>query len=277
MPYQEPARASIFRDPRPVGRAEIVVFPRYEGNEEMLLEGDFEKIAVSPDGGRLALRTRQNGEAEIWVYELERRAFRPTVQGGLEEMDPLWTPDGQHITFASVRKGRPPDLYWKRVDGLEEAELLRESAVDLRPLSWTADGKTLAFSKQGDIWLLSTDGEAVPFITTPASESHARFSPNGRWLAYVSNESGQDQVYVTSYPQADVKIQISPDSGTDPVWPGDGRELFYRRGNDIMVVTVGTGAELRVLAATVCDTRSVGLVGCASEIHEEVIDAQEEA
>jgi Tol biopolymer transport system component len=110
-------------------------------------------------------------------------------------------------------------------------------------MSWAPDGSALTFherkpSGERDIWIVSPGSAPVPFLLTPFDERSPRFSPDGKWLAYVSDESGRSDVYVQPFPGPGAKWLVSTDGGTDPVWSRDGRELFYRRGDDLMAVTV---------------------------------------
>jgi hypothetical protein len=113
------------------------------------------------------------------------------------------------------------------------------------PVSWSADGRHLAFAErkpgaQRDIWVLTLEGEPTPFVLTPFDEWSPAFSPNGEWLAYVSNESGRNEVYVQPYPGPGGKWLISTDGGTEPAWSHDGKELFYRRDGQMFAVAVQT-------------------------------------
>ena len=109
------------------------------------------------------------------------------------------------------------------------------------PFSWSPDGDVLAYGESGDIRLFNLDGTSTSFTNTPFRESFARFSPDGRWIAYASDESGKDEVYVTSFPIPGAKSLISTDGGTDPVWALDGRRLFYLNGNQLMQVAMSFG------------------------------------
>ena len=162
---------------------------------------------------------------------------------------PVWSLDGTRITFASRREDSF-DLYWKTVDEVGEAELLLSSEGQLYPGSWSPAG--LVFTEQNpttgtDLYILpsGTDqGEA--YLVTEYNEHSPRFSPDGRWVAYTSNESGRDEVWVQPYPATGKRWQISADGGTEPVWSGDGRELFYRSGEKaqhMMVVVIKTEPE----------------------------------
>ena len=162
-------------------------------------------------------------------------------------MDPLWTPDGQRIVFRSNRSGAF-NLYWKPADGSGEAEQLTSSEHSQSPYSWTPDGKVLAFWERSpqtssDIWVLRLDGEHTPemFLRTPFAEYEPSFSPDGRWIAYTSNESGRPEIYVRPFPGSGGKWQISTGGGIAARWAANGRELFYLNGEQMMVLAVTTG------------------------------------
>jgi Tol biopolymer transport system component len=164
---------------------------------------------------------------------------------------PAWTPDGKRIAFESNKEGAP-NLFWQLADGSGGLERLTTSEYIQVPMSWSPDGKLLAFMEVNpitgvDIWVLRTGDpsagseqirEAQPFLRTPFSEGAPAFSPDGRWLAYISNESGRYEVYVQPYPGPGGKWQISTEGGTEPKWNPSGRELFYRSGEKMMAVDI---------------------------------------
>ena len=200
---------------------------------------------LSPDGTQVALALRgQSTEIDIWIRDLEQdRDTRLTVAGSVN-LGPAWTPDGRNVTFVSNRSG-PHDLYWKSADGSGEAESLVATANLKVPGSWSPDGQSLVYSEaggdtNGDILVFTLDGDASPFLVREFNEKAPRLSPDGHWLAYVSDQSGEDRVYVQRFPQGGRVIAISAGRGTEPVWSRDGQELFYRDGNQMMVVDVET-------------------------------------
>ena len=225
-------------------RSELVWVDR-QGQAVPLIgnQASFSHPRVSPDGRTVAVQVNRDGR-DIWIYDAERGTrVRLTVGGN--NSSPVWTPDGERITFASDRSGGSRNLYWKPADGSGEAQVLLTRETSLYPFSWSPDGKTLAFVdwlgfNNRDIWTLSEEGDATPFIATSFNENTPMFSPDGRLLAYVSNESGNDEVYVQPYPGPGGKWPISKDGGADPRWSHDGRELFYLQGQQMMVVTVET-------------------------------------
>jgi Tol biopolymer transport system component len=178
---------------------------------------------------------------QVWLYDLTGEILtRLTFDG--DNGNPSWTPDGKRITFQSDEV----NLFWQPADGSGERDRLTNSAHVKRPDSWSPDGQLLAFtqfdpSTGRDIWLLRIrDRVPQPLLRTPSNESAPHFSPDGRWLAYVSDESGRYEIYVQSYPGPGGKRQISNEGGTEPLWNRNGRELFYRSGNKMMAVEIRT-------------------------------------
>ncbi len=154
----------------------------------------------------------------------------------------IWTPDGKRLTFGSTRAGGSVNLYWKPADGSGTAERLTTSENVQVLNSWSPDGQMLAFQASGGIWVFPLEGERKPrpFLQTPFYDGGARFSPDGRWLAYVSDESGRFEIYVQPFPGPGGKWQISNGGGIEPVWAKNGRELFYRNGDRMMDVEITT-------------------------------------
>ena len=199
----------------------------------------FHAPRLSPEGRRLAF----SDSGDIWVYEMGRGTrTRMTVDGANDY--PVWTPDGARIAFEFIKEGSS-GVYWMPADSSGEAELLRASEYRQRVMSFSPDGRFLAVTEIHpttgfDIWVLPVDGEPIPFLVTSFAENAARFSPDGRFVAYQSSESGRQEVYVRPFPGPGARSPISTDGGTAPVWSADGKELFYRRGSDMMVANVST-------------------------------------
>jgi len=199
---------------------------------------------LSPDGRQLAVSIYEP-EIQVWLYNLSRNTLtRFTFEGNVNSV-PSWTPDGKRIAFTSNRDG-PENLFWQQADGSGGLEKLNTSGYNQTPGSWSPDGQLLGFEEINpttgpDIWVLRmSDRKAQPFLRTPFNEGAPRFSPDGRWLAYVSDESGRDEIYVQPYPGPGGKWQISTEGGTEPVWNRNGRELFYRSGDKMMAVDIAT-------------------------------------
>jgi Tol biopolymer transport system component/predicted Ser/Thr protein kinase len=198
---------------------------------------------VSPDGKRVAAGIEE-ADSQIWLYDLSRDTLTRLTFEGTGNIDPLWTPDGKRITF----KGSGNRLFWQPTDGSGAAEALTSSELSGNnvPGSWTPDGQVLAFmeinpSTGYDIYTLPLkDRKPQPFVRTPSLETAPRFSPDGRFIAYVSDESGRLEIYVRPYPGPGGKWQISTEGGSEPVWNPKGRELFYRAGKKMMAVDVTT-------------------------------------
>jgi len=203
---------------------------------------------LSPDGRRLAVEVGQGAgrQSDIWVLDIGRGTFtRLTFNTG--SFNPIWSPDGKRLTFNGPLKSGLQGLQWKPADGSAPEEMLTTSRFPEGPESWTPDGRQLTFfeigTSESDIWNLSLEVERKPqpIIQTRFSEWGSSFSPDGRWLAYNSDESGRFEVYVQPFPGPGGKWQISNDGGWGAAWARNGRELFYVRGNDrMMVVSVQT-------------------------------------
>jgi hypothetical protein len=211
---------------------------------------------LSPDGRYVAVSTQQDVR-QVWSYDMARGALGPVTVDGLSGYG-VFTPDGKRIVFRSGAAGGEDNLYWRAADGSGAVERLATSTRSQTPGSWSPDGTTLAFVEEGDtpaqqffqfdIWVLSIgDRRARAVIRTAANETSPEFSPDGRWLAYVSNQSGRSEVYVQPYPGPGERHLISTNGGVQPAWGGNGRELFYvQRGEPdsqlmkLMSVRIGT-------------------------------------
>jgi Tol biopolymer transport system component len=157
----------------------------------------------------------------------------------------MWTRDGTRVVYGSTTAG-PENLFWRSADGSGKPERLASSGFQESPGTWTPDGTTLLFMQQSaangyDLWTLSVNGERQPrpYLQTASNEQYPDLSPDGRWLAYASDQSGRGEVYVQPYPGPGARQQISVDGGTAPAWSRDGRELFY-----VTASTVGGQAAL---------------------------------
>jgi serine/threonine-protein kinase len=192
--------------------------------------GNYLSPTLSPDGTRLALTSA----GDIWVYELGRESMTRLTYGG-GHGNPLWTTDGRYIVFRAAR-----GMLWTRSNGTGQAQALTESGSQQVPWSFTPDGKRLAYVENGSggttaIWVLPVEidgsglkpGKADLFMQRPFATRSPMISPDGRWLAYVSNESGTYRVYVERFPGGGAKAQISGDGGTYPAWSRNGHEIFF--------------------------------------------------
>ena len=250
------------------GRSLVYVAGSAEGAERSLVWVDrhgvpqplaappraYDTPRLSPDG-RAVIVTIEGERDNLWLYDVSAGSLRQLTFEGANS-SPLWTPDGTRVTFSSTRTG-PANLFWKRIEGGADERLTTAARLQV-PLSWSPDGRTLAFLEHDtvtarDVWTLALDGARTPrpLLHSPANESWAVFSRDGRWLAYVSDESGRSEVYVTPFPGDDRRLQISTDGGTEPVWGPDGRELFYRSGERMMTARVITTGGSRAVSPTV--------------------------
>jgi serine/threonine-protein kinase len=209
--------------------------------------------SLTPDGKRLAVAKFERGDYQIWVHEIgSERITQLTFEIG--NRDPVWMPDGNWLSFISYRNG-PYDIYHMPVDRSRPEEALLAGPNDKGPNSWSLDGKMLLFTVSDpetsrDVWLLSTDekNNPQPLIRTTANEQRAYFHPSGNWIVYQSDESGRNEIFVTPFPGAGTVIPISILGGSFPRWSRDGRELFYRSHDSLMVVDIQT--EPRFQAST---------------------------
>ena len=198
---------------------------------------------LSPDSRQVAIEV-EGASHDIFTYDLARGVLSKMSLDGASHW-PLWTPNGQRLTFRSWKTGSMT-MWWMPADRSGAPELLTDIGTMQSPETWSPDGKALAFTQMddpesgSDIYILPMDGDRKPraLVRTKFSEGSPKFSPDGKWLAYSSNESGRPEVYAMAYPGPGAKIQISTDGGTDPVWRRDGRELYYRNGDRMMVVDV---------------------------------------
>jgi Tol biopolymer transport system component len=194
---------------------------------------------LSPDGQRVAV-TIQGANDDVWVYDIPRQTLsRLTSQA--RSLNPIWTPDGKRIIYRSNRTGIL-NMFWKAADGSGEEERLTVSQSNQWPSAVSPDGQALAFVSSGrDLWILNLTGDrkSHPFQKTRINENSPSFSPDGRWLAYTSDESGLNEVYVQPFPAGGRKVQISTEGGEQARWARSG-ELFYRNGDKIMSIALTT-------------------------------------
>jgi Tol biopolymer transport system component len=206
---------------------------------------------LSPDGTKVA-STKARADNDIWIFDIERGTDSRLTFENTSEVDPVWTPDGRHVTYAVISLEAPNAVYWKRADGTGNPQLLVRDEAGLIPFSWHPNGKVLALIRQlpgnttdvvtteftGDERSGLKAGPIVPFAASRFGESEPAFSPDGRWLAYQSNESGRYEIYVSGYPGPTGRWQISNAAGLFPTWGADGRTLYYRSPEQqIMMVT----------------------------------------
>jgi serine/threonine-protein kinase len=205
---------------------------------------------LSPDGQRIAYHTGGK-ERQVWVYDLNRGTATKLTSEGMA-MQVTWTPDSRRLVFG-WSKASMFNLYGQAVDGSSPMERLAPSEYTQVPGSWSPDGEMLAFVQWGsgldrsffglDIrFLRMRDRKITPFFNSRFEEMYPEFSPDGRWISYVSDESGRAEVYVQPFPGPGGKWQISNEGGTEPLWSRNGKQLYYRRPNQVWVVDAQTGS-----------------------------------
>jgi eukaryotic-like serine/threonine-protein kinase len=208
----------------------------------------YSNVALSPDGKTVALDKTDpdSTNADIWTYDVQRDAMRRLTFNPAIDSMPVWNPDGKSVLFASSRD-QIFGLYTKNVDGSAEEKLLEmdnADKFDRYPYDWSSDGKYVLYARGSEMWLVTLpEMKARVFIAGPGTLRNGQFSADGKWVAYVSNESGKSEIYVTSFPEARGKWQVSNAGGTQPRWRGDSRELFYLAPDGkMMAVPVSGGA-----------------------------------
>ncbi len=232
-----------------------IAWANRRGALETLIEtpGIYGGPVLSPSGDRLAV-ARESGENwDVWVHDLERDVPTRVTFGEGYDADIAWSPDGRYLAFTSDREDGVHTIFRKRSDGSGQAEILLEPGRHTfpSPLSWHPDGSRLIFTAsdsdggQQDLWILDIEtGETELLFASDRRENEAVYSPDGRWVAYSSGESGTSEVYVRAE-RAEGKWQISSQGGAQPRWSRDGSELYYRSPNGLMAVEVDTGESFR--------------------------------
>jgi Tol biopolymer transport system component len=211
----------------------------------------YANFALAPNGKALALdkTDQENQNADVWTYDLQRGGVKRMTFDPAIDSTPVWSPDGKRILFASSRD-KLFQLYIKNADGAEEEKLLALDAsdkADKYPSDWSHDGKYLLYERSTvatGLWVAEIpELKTRALVNGPFTTKNGQFSPDGKWVAYTSNESGKWEIYVTSFPEAHGKWQVSSAGGTQPRWRGDSKELFYLASDGKMMavpITAGT-------------------------------------
>jgi len=202
-------------------------------------------FSLSPDRKSVAVSFTERSHSNIWSFDLVRGVNHRLTFGNDYDFGPIWSPDGRKLIYVSINGPGETRLIVKDLGSGNEQELMSASLGNLRATSWSPDGTTILYNRPGgttltDIWWISL-AERKPhlYLGTPAIESNARFSPDGKWVAYVSDDSGDPEVYVAPFPPTGAKWQVS--TGLQPHWRGDGNELFF----------VATGAPAAMMAVPI--------------------------
>jgi len=213
------------------------------------------KPSISADGDTVAIDRLdpQTGSWDIWLHDLVRGTASRFTFNSKNNAEPQWSPDDSHIAFYSTRDG-PINVYQKATSGAAQDEAVDKSALNKLVQDWSRDGRyiienIIGAPKTGfDIWVLPLFGDRKPFpyLQTEFNEHSPKLSPDGHWLAYASNETKRDEVYVQTFPTPGGKWQISTDGGSRPVWSRDGKELFFIGGRTSTTTGVGTDQKMMV-------------------------------
>jgi Tol biopolymer transport system component/tRNA A-37 threonylcarbamoyl transferase component Bud32 len=221
--------------------------------------GDYQDLVLSPDGTRVALIKKSGQASNIWLLDLSRETNTRFTSGSAIDVSPVWSPDGSRIVFSSNRDGGY-NLYQKPLNGVKDVEVLLKSSENKNATDWSRDGRFLLYDRSDpktkagiSVLPMMGDKKPVPFTTQEVNEIDASFSPDGHWVAYVSDESGGFEVYVRSFSlnsvgtavEARGKWQVSNGPGRGPTWRRDGRELYYSSGKKLMAVEITTSPVFR--------------------------------
>jgi eukaryotic-like serine/threonine-protein kinase len=205
-------------------------------------EKPYSSPSLSPNGDRIAVEIGDDGKFDIWLLDLARQALSRVTSDGVSRY-PMWTPDGLRVGMVRRRTGSM-DLYWQMPDGSGVQPLVQGEYPSWIG-SWTPDAGTLVYMQDNpvthsDLWAIDLKGQRAfrPLVQTPAREYGGRLSPDGRWLSYVSDETGRFELYVVPFQARQPRWQVSHGGAREAIWSRDGRELFYRDGNRMMAVKV---------------------------------------
>jgi Tol biopolymer transport system component len=209
-------------------------------------------MRISPDERRIALGIFEpkSRTQNLWMYDLSRGGRTRFTSGLSPDVDPVWSPDGKRIVYSSYGTHNAGTLHLRPSSGSGSDEVIMESKDVLRATDWSPDGSALCVTQysgqtQGDIRIISMNGEKKQgmFLQTAYNEEDGRFSPDGRWIAYASNETGQSEIYIRPYPGPGSPIKVSTAGGTAPCWRRDGREMFYvSNDNKMMSIDIQSSA-----------------------------------
>ena len=207
--------------------------------------GEFGHPRIAPDGQRFVYDSQESGRGHIWVYDLARGFSTRLTDAGDNQM-PVWEVNQDRVVFARSGAGGEPGIYWHSADGGGDSRVFHLAENSLWPRSFSPD-RSLAYYELNpetgrNVWILDGNGDGAEsrlIKGTPFNERAPMFSPNGQWIAYVSNESGRDEVYVSATdPNIGVERRVSNDGGREPMWSPDGSRLFYRSAQWMMSVVV---------------------------------------
>jgi eukaryotic-like serine/threonine-protein kinase len=210
---------------------------------------NYSDVRLSPDATRIALSVNEVNQ-DVFVFDIGRGVMSRLTFDAHRDFSPVWSPDGRQVAFTSDRDGLN-QIYRKDAAGGQE-ERIQKSSTPQVVLDWSRDGRYILYQEQNpktgwDLWVLPLEGDRKPiqFLATPFNEANATFSPDGKWIAYTSDESGggRNEVYLRTFPYSPGQWQLSKDGGNMPRWRGDGKELFFRTPSNIFSVTLRSGPQ----------------------------------
>jgi serine/threonine protein kinase len=251
-----PQAAGVPGSAGPTSSDNVLVWVDRQGREEPLgsLPDAYRNVKISPDGTRVALIIEREN-ADIWIWDIPHSTPTKLTFDKAAVANPIWTPDSKKIVFTIGSTGGLGGVYWKSADGIGEPELLAAKPDGWTvPWSFSRDGKICAVYEVSlsplniDVGMILMEGdrEIKALLQEKHFENQPQISPNGRFLAYVSNESGKEEIYVRSFPDVNEgRWQVSSSGGHSPLWSPDGRALFYRSGDATMAVEVETGSAFK--------------------------------
>jgi Tol biopolymer transport system component len=227
-----PAGPIVYRTGSATDRRQLVLFDR-EGRATPATELDIiGPPSASRDGRRVAFSRAVNGNADIWILDIPRQLTSRFTFDATSDSRPVWSPDGEALVFHSAREGQ--GVYRKSADGSGVETLLFRRGHQETVTDWSADGRFLLYHHRGrganwDVSAMPVDGgsQPIPLLQSEFDEAGARFSPDVRWIAYHTNESGRSEIFVRSFPDGDTRAQVTSEGGSNPRWSLDGRTLFY--------------------------------------------------
>lgn len=214
--------------------------------------GLYNDLVLSPDEKRLAVQRLDGESSDIWMIDLARSLPSRFTFNSSGEDDPIWSPDGGTLAFSMYINGQF-DIFKKSTSGAGQEELVNQAPISKEGTDWSPDGRHVLLDvvnaqSNGDVWVLPLYGDRKPYplLNTAFNERQAHFSPDGKWYAYTSNESGRSEIYVRRFPESDQQVQISTGGGAQPYWRKDGREIFYMASDrQLMAVPLTLGPALQ--------------------------------
>jgi len=225
--------------------------------------GIYYRLALTPNSAQAAIgwmNSQASSNTDVWLLDFSRSTNARFTFGKGNSSRPIWSPDGKRVIFNSDREGAF-NLYEKPASGAEEEVLLLKSSENKIPTSWSSDGRFVLYTSQSpktknDLWVLALENDAktIPFLRTEFSEGDGHFSPDMQWIAYVSNESGSNEVYVSGFSQSSRASSartgeqwvVSQGGGMGPRWRGDSKELYYRTPDGkVMAVEIAGSTSFR--------------------------------